>query len=133
MRSCAKAPCATCPYRQDVPSGVWAADEYEKLPRYDGEIAEQLFSGAMGVFDCHQRDGQLCAGWIATHGAHNLLAMRMIREPVDPAVWDYESPVPVFSSGREAADHGMRDIDNPGPAALAAVARLERKRERDGW
>ena len=24
-------PCSSCPYRKDVPSGVWAHHEYEKL------------------------------------------------------------------------------------------------------
>ena len=28
-------PCASCPYRCDVPSGVWHPDEYAKLEVYD--------------------------------------------------------------------------------------------------
>lgn len=28
---CRTEPCETCPYRRDVPSGVWSADEYRKL------------------------------------------------------------------------------------------------------
>jgi len=128
----AKAPCKSCPYRCDVPSGVWAEHEYEKLPRYDGEIAEQVFNGAWGVFDCHQRDGNLCAGWVACHGADNLLAFRMTREEIAPEVWGYESPVPVFKSGEEAAAHGLRDIENPGVWAQSMINRLMRKLEREG-
>jgi hypothetical protein len=43
-------PCGSCPYRRDVPSGVWDAAEYEKLPRYDGPMADQ----PARLFLCHQ-------------------------------------------------------------------------------
>ena len=55
------------------------------------------------------------------------------REPIADEVWTYESPVPVFDSGMEAAEHGVRDIERPGLRASLMIARLERKRERDGW
>lgn len=132
MRTCAKAPCKTCPYRRDVPSGVWAKEEYDKLKTYDGEVFEQLDKGALGRFDCHQRDGMMCAGWIATHGARNLLALRLATD-IAPEVFKYSSPVPVFGSGEEAAKHGMCDIKRPSVAARNAVARLSRKRDRNGW
>ena len=32
--------------------------------------------------------------------------------------------MPLFSSGNEAADHGERDIENPGPEARRAGDRL---------
>jgi hypothetical protein len=131
LYTCAKSPCKTCPYRRDVPSGLWAKEEYKKLPTYDGEVFEQLEKNALGRFDCHQRDGHMCAGWIAVHGAANLLALRLTRN-VAPEVFEYKSPVPVFGSGAEAAKHGMRDIKKPGPEALKAIARLNRKRARDG-
>jgi hypothetical protein len=124
--TCAKAPCKTCPYRRDVPSGLWAREEYEKLPGYDGEPFQQLEKGALGRFDCHQRDGNMCAGWIATHGAENLLALRLARN-IAPEVIGYKSPVPVFGSGAEAAAHGMRDIEKPGADARRAIQRLSRK------
>ena len=131
MITVAKAPCKSCPYRCDVPSGVWAANEYEKLPKYDGAIGEQVANGAWGVFDCHQRDGNLCAGWLACHGAENLLAFRVTREEIDAGVFDYKSPVPVFKSGQEACDHGMRDIEEPGVWANSMIERLSRKLSRD--
>ncbi len=131
MRTCAKAPCKTCPYRKDVPSGLWAKEEYEKLKLYDGEIVEQLEKGGMLLFDCHQRDGNLCAGWVATHGPHNLLALRLAKG-IAPEVFTYSSPVPVFGTGDEAAKHGMRDIKRPRAEARSAIQRLSRKRERDG-
>jgi len=128
---CAAAPCASCPYRKDVPSGVWSADEYEKLPRYDGEIIDQLIGGATGMFNCHQQNGLLCAGWVATHDMANTAAVRMSREEIDPMIFDYVSPVPVFASGAEAAAHGMAEIDEPSEEAERVVDQLLRKRARE--
>lgn len=119
--SCAKAPCRSCPYRRDVPAGVWNAREYAKLPGYDGETWEQ----PPKLFFCHQKDGRLCAGWVAVHDMRHNLAVRLF--PVAPMVFAYESPVPVFSSGTEAALHGLSGVARPGPAARAMIARLERK------
>lgn len=124
------APCKSCPYRCDVPSGVWDASEYEKLRSYDGEIIDQLQNGGTALFDCHQQNGALCSGWLATHGSHSLLALRLHGHRVDPSVWDYETDVPVFQSGREACEHGLRDIDQPGEKAGRVIKRLIAKQER---
>ncbi len=122
------APCRTCPYRRDVPSGLWDAAEYAKLPGFDGDIPDQVAAGALSVFDCHQRTGDLCAGWAGCHDMTSMLAVRLRAREIDPAVYDYQSPVPLFASGAEAAEHGMRDIDHPGPEALAAITKLRRLR-----
>jgi len=122
-----KRPCGSCPYRTDVASGVWAADEYEKLPGYDGEIIDQLTAGATGVFLCHQKDGNLCAGWLACHGPDNLLALRL-HQNLDPSIWEYSTDVPVFKSGAEAARHGMRDIEEPGEKANRTIRGLMKKK-----
>ena len=129
--TCAKAPCKSCPYRKDVPSGVWAVEEYDKLPDYDGTIGEQLMKGAVGRFDCHQQDGKICAGWLGSHGPSNLLAMRLQGAHIDPEVWDYKSPVPLFTSGAEAREHGIKKIANPDEAAERTIKRLLRKRRRN--
>lgn len=126
----AKAPCKSCPYRRDVPSGIWDRSEYEKLPRFDGDVLDQLEQGGHALFDCHQQDGNLCAGWLAAHGAENLLACRLHAGKLDPKVWGYKSPVPVFGSGQEAHDHGVRDIDQPGNRARRMVDRLAKKQKR---
>lgn len=126
MLSVARSPCSSCPYRRDVPSGVWGENEYDKLPHYDGETWEQ----DMSLFMCHQRDGRLCAGWLACHGPGDLLALRFWADDVDPAVWRYRSDVPVFGSGAEAREHGIRDIENPGPEAQDLIDRLTKKLER---
>lgn len=117
----AAAPCKSCPYRCDVPSGVWDATEYAKLSGYDGEMWRQH----QALFMCHQQDGCLCAGWLACHGSDDLLALRL--RPVHGSAYGYISPVPVFASGAEAAAHGMADIRRPQARAQAVMARLSRK------
>lgn len=51
-------------------------------------------------------------------------------EPACPyrAAIDYISPIPLFGSGGQAADHGQADIADPPPAALAATAKIVRRR-----
>lgn len=123
--TCARSPCSSCPYRRDVPSGVWAANEYEKLIEYDAPMPFQ----PTARFDCHQRDGKLCAGWVASHGAHNLFALRLlaIHDRLDPIVYNYETDTPVFKSGTQAAQHGMKRISNPPRKAHALIRRLKGK------
>lgn len=123
-----QSPCPSCPYRRDVPSGIWAAGEYEKLPGYDGETWEQAEAGATGLFSCHRTPDFLCAGWAGCHDMAGNLAMRLHarRQDVDPEVYDYVSPVPLFSSGAEAAAHGLQDISEPGDAAQVKARQLLR-------
>lgn len=118
-----KEPCSTCPYRLDVPSGVWAAHEYEKLRPYDLPTAEQ----PMGTFGCHATPEHYCHGWAVVHsnrGHHyDLLALR---------IWHPEggipaAAVPLFASGNEAADWGQSDIEDPSPEAHEVMQRLLRK------
>jgi hypothetical protein len=128
-RGPAKSPCGTCPYRRDVPSGVWDASEYAKLPPYDAPTALQ----PAGLFLCHQGDRRVCAGWAACHDTDELLALRLASATggMSPdevvATRNYVSPVPLFRSGREAANHGMANIDHPGPRARRATDRLRVK------
>jgi hypothetical protein len=122
----AKSPCGSCPYRRDVPSGVWAAEEYDKLPEYDKETAEQ----PPAMFACHQGDGRACAGWVATHDMTQNLGLRIgmafghvASEDVD-AFMEYETATPLFGSGQEAADHGKRDLDNPSERASRVINKV---------
>lgn len=123
-------PCASCPYRQDVPSGVWDEGEYVKLPLYDGETFEQV----PAVFMCHQGDGNVCSGWLGHREPHDLLAVRLglATGTLDESCADYTTDVPLFSSGEEAAAHGLADLETPGPEARAIVSKIERKRELEG-
>lgn len=132
----AKAPCRSCPYRKDVPSGVWHESEYDKLPPFD---APDIPSGQpIAAFFCHQQDGRLCAGWCGCHdmtesiGLRMTLSMGMISgDDYDDAI-NYESPVELFESGAEAAAHGKKQILAPDTQARRAIARLERKKASRG-
>lgn len=128
--SAAKVPCGSCPYRKDVPSGIWHRDEYDKLLIYDKEIVDQLMASA-GAFMCHQRDGKLCAGWLGCHGA-NLATLRLGAagiggERYDPSVFTYETSVPLWESGAAARAHGLKDNKRPKPKAVRMMNGLRRK------
>lgn len=120
-------PCGSCPYRRDVPSGVWELDEYMKLLPYDLETHEQPHS----VFMCHRQDGRLCAGWVAVHDMYHCLAFRLATATgkLDgddvQVVLDYETETPLFDSGKEAAIHGVREIAKPGSAARRIMEKLQ--------
>lgn len=129
-------PCGSCPYRRDVPSGVWAAHEYEKLKGYDAETPYQ----PPGIFQCHQSSGpdsdqaRLCAGWVGCHG-NGLLALRLAASfgAMDPeeliATLEYETKVPLFNSGAEAAEHGERDIECPSDKAARVIDKVIARRD----
>lgn len=131
----ARRPCASCPYRRDVPSGVWAPEEYEKLRAYDRPTMDQ----PPQVFLCHQRGrgdagARVCAGWAGAHDGEHLLALRfaavngsMSVEDIATTI-DYVSPVPLFAAGADAAEHGLAEVDAPGPRAVEAMAKIARIR-----
>lgn len=126
MTDIRKEPCSACPYRRDVPSGVWAAPEYDKLTDYDAETPYQ----PTAPFACHATPDHYCHGWAVVHTSRgrefDLLALRI-------AGFDGEIPsagVPLFASGAEASEHGKADIAAPSPEAQATARRLMRKYER---
>lgn len=126
-------PCGSCPYRRDVPSGVWAAGEYERLPAYDYPTPFQ----PPALFFCHQQNGKLCAGWVGCHDMYESLALRLqasmgsilTDEDIEAAL-SYESPVPLFDTGLEAAQHGLANVQAPDANAQRIIDRLVRKRTR---
>ncbi|MCX4405925.1 MULTISPECIES: DUF6283 family protein [unclassified Streptomyces] len=129
-------PCASCRYRQDVPSGIWAASEYAKLAAYD---APTYYAQPPRLFLCHQHDhdddrARACAGWAGCHDGDNLLALRVavlsgqISVETADAIRDYASPVALFASGVEAAAHGVREIQRPGPDACTAIGKISWRR-----
>lgn len=127
--TCAKVPCKSCPYRRDVPSGLWAAFEYDKLPTYDGTITEQLEAKGLGLFFCHTEPAKLCAGWVGCHDMTDLLAVRLTSRNLDPALWSYKSPVPLFRTGAAACAHGKRALRRPSVKAKRTIERLLRRRK----
>lgn len=122
--------CSACPYRKDVPSGVWAAHEYDKLAEYDAPTGQQ----PMAPFMCHATPEHFCHGWTVCHSNrghnHELLALRLARSLFSQNVEIPREGVPLFSSGAEAAEHGKREIDNPSDEAREVVSRLMRKYDR---
>lgn len=122
-------PCESCPYRTDVPSGIWAREEYEKLPAYDRETPYQ----PAGVFLCHQQDGRMCAGWAGCHDMYASLGLRLavsagaLSDADYSATLAYRSPVPLFKSGTEAAAHGLRELDTPGAGAQRVMRKIQRR------
>lgn len=128
-------PCASCPYRCDVPSGIWAAEEYDKLAAYDADTAYQ----PPNLFLCHQTgaddaQARLCAGWVGCHG-DELLALRLaacrgsLTGDALEAAFTYSTDVPLFASGAAARAHGVRDIESPDPTAVRAMAKIARRRD----
>lgn len=132
VRCPARRPCASCPYRRDVPSGVWAEQEYDKLPRYDLDTANQ----PVGAFMCHQQNGRLCAGWVGCHdmdenmGLRFLILSGQLSDADVNATLDYTTDVPLFSSGAEAAAHGRAKIADPDLDARRTMAKVTRRQQR---
>lgn len=131
---CLPTPCTTCPYRVDVPSGIWAKEEYEKLVAYDRPTFEQ----PPNLFMCHQSNNSLCTGWVQSHAnrehAFDLLALRMIdRRKVDvdqvSKVAQSEPMVKLFLTGSGARRHGLKQLAKPGPKAKSAMKRITKKRQ----
>lgn len=124
-------PCSSCPYRRDVPSGVWAREEYEKLRRYDAPTWAQ----PPALFLCHLASGRVCAGWAGCHDGDHLLSLRiavadgrMTVEDVE-ATATYQSPVPLFATGEEAAAHGLAEVATPSQAAIQAMSKITQTRK----
>lgn len=133
MKTPAPNPCGTCPYRLDVPPGIWDRSEYQKLPAYDGPTAEQ----PPRVFLCHQQDGRICAGWAGCHDMAESLGLRLATARGALSAEDmrttleYRTGTPLFPSGLAACLHGLKGcLSGPGRAARRAIRKLEARRRR---
>ena len=120
-------PSSACPYRCEVPPGVWAAEEYEKLRGFDDNTE-------FGTFLCHHTPaiGQktVCRGWLTVHAESVAVRLAVARGLVTDderygLVWE-----PLYGSGNEAADAGLSGVAEPEEAAQRMMARLVRQRER---
>lgn len=124
----AKGPCESCPYRKDAPSGLWSAQEYDKLPLYDRETFYQPFA----PFACHAAPDNYCYGWVAVHmnrgHPYELLALRLAACAAGEKTLRIPLPqVELFGSGTEAAAHGKKKIANPPRATRARAAKMLKK------
>lgn len=120
-------PCESCPYRTDVPSGVWSEEEYDKLIEFDR-------NQWAGVFQCHQTDrdsdkARMCAGWTYVHGPRSIwLRMAVSNGTYPREIFAYETDVELFEDGLEAAEWGMEEIDDPGPQARRMIEKISANR-----
>lgn len=119
-------PCNTCPYRRDTPPGIWAPEEYRKLPDYDqGGLA-------LAPFHCHQETitgvPTLCRGWVACHGFDSI-ALRLLCSREVLTVEQIEEPctVELYGSGAEACAAGLAGVPRPDAKARRAIDKLARK------
>lgn len=122
-----KTPCASCPYRQNVPQGIWDWSEYSKLERYDADTAEQ----PVNLFMCHQGEGDICMGWWSCgDDPFELLAVRLavIRGEIDLEELEKRANVPIHPTHTAAAGHGVMGINNPDARARAAIDKIVTKR-----
>ncbi|MFD0432042.1 DUF6283 family protein [Streptomyces zhihengii] len=76
---------------------------------------------------------RVCAGWAGCHG-RELLAPRiaLLSGKIDADTFteivDYQSPVPLFDSGTQAALHGQTDIEKPDQDAQRLINKVTRAR-----
>lgn len=121
-------PCATCPYRKDTPSGIWAQEEYDKLPEWDEPMALR------GVFLCHNgckdtKDKMLCRGWFEVHRDNISVKLAEFKTELTKANRK-PTKVPLYASGAEARAAGMAEIELPSDEAFEAMGKITEKRER---
>lgn len=120
-------PCSSCPYRKDIPTGVWHASEYEKLRLYDDTAQNQAFI----PFHCHQEPEigkpTLCRGWLSVHCESAAVRILGMQGNVTEEQVYAEVKEPLYKSGNEAADAGLKGIKRPSKKARKIVERLIKK------
>lgn len=123
---CHANPCSSCPYRKDTPPGVWAREEYEKLPQYDAEFSMP------GIFLRHYSTASaslsVCRGWLEVHC--NNIGVRMAQVTGKIVVEDRTpTKFPLYDTGAEACRAGLRGICRPSKKALAMISKLLVRKE----
>lgn len=92
-------PCRECPWRMDVPVGVFPADAFR-------ESAPTSYDGAIKTFACHMNKvtaTATCAGFLLRHGENNVgVRLALSGERIDLDDVD-DGGVPVYPSYREMA------------------------------
>lgn len=122
-----RSPCTSCPYRKDVPSGVWHFDEYEKLREYDT-------NEAVGTFLCHHTLDMsmetVCRGWLTVHQESVAVRLAILTGAVTVEEVYAEVPEKLYATGNEAADFGQKKIEQPSRKARTVISRLMRNKKR---
>lgn len=120
---CNPNPCSTCPYRKDTPPGIWAREEYEKLPAWDHEMA------FAGIFLCHTDSAALCRGWIEVHERNISVRIAMFKVEWTPENRE-PTRVPLYASGMAAMRAGLSGVVKPSRTAKKAIAGILTRRAR---
>jgi len=125
-------PCSSCPYRRDVPAGVWAAEEYEKLRNYaDDAEGNVRYPEALTPFLCHQTHCHgretLCRGWLAVEKESIAVRLLLILGRVTQEQVDAPVSCPLYSTGEEATAAGLQGVSRPSRRARSLMAKLMRK------
>jgi len=105
MNHDAREPCKTCPYRKDVPRGIWTKDEYRNLLAQD----RNEFRGA--TFLCHQgrklpaEEQGFCVGWLLDQRTRGISSIQLRIHLM-------------MNKDRDAANRQLKDIRPPSGVKL---------------
>lgn len=102
-------PCKECPWRMDVPAGVFPPDAFR-------ESAPTAYDSAIKTFGCHMNKvtaSATCAGFLLRHGENNIgvrLALSGERIELDEVE---DGGLPIYPSYREMAAANGVPADDP--------------------
>ncbi|MCS4088956.1 DUF6283 family protein [Rhizobium sp. BK176] len=102
-------PCKECPWRMDVPTGVFPADAFR-------ESANTAYDGAINTFGCHMNKASAvatCAGFLLRHSDNNIgIRLSLTGDRIDlDSVED--GGFPVYASYRDMAIANGVPADDP--------------------
>lgn len=102
-------PCEQCPWREDVPTGIFPPEAYRTSAPTSYDMSERTFA-------CHMSGAstpRTCAGFLIRHGHHNLsvrLSAMTGRIHLDEVT---DGGYPLYPSYREMAIANGVDADDP--------------------
>lgn len=102
-------PCEQCPWREDVPAGVFPPDAFR-------ESAPTAYDGAMSTFSCHMsgvENPATCAGFLLRHAENNIgVRLSQAKGRIDcETVGD--GGYPIYASYRDMAIANGVPADDP--------------------
>ena len=108
-RSARSRPCEQCPWREDVPTGVFP-------PAAFITSAPTAYDGAISTFGCHMNPVEnpaTCAGFLLRHGVNNLgVRLAIISDRLDLDRIS-AAKLPIYESYREMAIANGVDPNDP--------------------
>lgn len=102
-------PCKECPWREDVPTGVFPAEAFRVS-------AKTAYDAAMTTFACHMSGSKapaICAGFLLRHSDNNIsVRLSVMNGRLDP-VEVKDAGLPIYASYREMAVANGVDPKDP--------------------